>query len=88
MARVDVITNSKILQDQYSSTFESINDLKVKIMSAESYSCSCAQGSEFSRLNKTYVNLVLIPARESFISGGVSLTNFYLYILYALYNKL
>jgi hypothetical protein len=32
MARVDVITNSKILQDQYSSTFESINDLKVKII--------------------------------------------------------
>jgi hypothetical protein len=35
MARVDVITNSKILQDQYSSTFESIN-LKVKIIMSAS----------------------------------------------------
>ena len=30
MARVDIITNSKILQDQYSSTYESIADLKGK----------------------------------------------------------
>jgi hypothetical protein len=88
MARVDVITNSKILQDQYSSTFESINDLKGKDnYECESYSCSCAQGSEFSRLNKTICeSCPYTSARESFISGGVSLTNFYLYILYALYN--
>ena len=29
-AKFDVITNSKILQDQYSETYESINDLKGK----------------------------------------------------------
>ena len=31
MARVDIITNSKLLQDQYSNTYESICDLKGKI---------------------------------------------------------
>ncbi len=88
MARIDIITNSKLLQDQYSNTFESISDLKGKDnYECVSYSCSCAQGSEFSRLNKTTCDSCpYTSARESFINGGVSLTNFYLYILYAIYN--
>lgn len=89
MARVDIITNSKLLQDQYSSTFESINDLKGKEnYECESYSCSCAQGAEFNRLNKTSCEeCPYSTAREGYINGGVSLTNFYLYILYAMYNQ-
>jgi ATP-dependent DNA helicase DinG len=87
-AKVDIITSSKILQNQYVDSFESINDLKGKEnYSCRQYSCSCAQGAEFNRLNKT--NCEICPhkdARESYISGGVSLSNFYLYILYALYN--
>lgn len=88
-ARVDVITNSKILQDQYSGTYGSICDLKGKEnYECEQYACSCASGGEFNRLNKT--NCESCPyanAREAYISGGVSLTNFYLYILYAIYNQ-
>ena len=34
-AKVDIITNSKILQDQYANTYMSINDLKGK----ENYEC-------------------------------------------------
>jgi Rad3-related DNA helicase len=88
-SRVDVITNSKILQDQYSGTFESISDLKGKEnYECESYSCSCAQGAEFNRLNKTTCeSCPYSNARENYISGGISLTNFYLYILYAIYNQ-
>ena len=88
MARVDIITNSKILQDQYSGEYESIWYLKGKEnYECQSYSCSCAQGSEFNRLNKTSCeSCPYSNARESYISGGVSLTNFYLYILYAMYN--
>ena len=88
-SRVDVITNSKILQDQYSGTFESISDLKGKEnYECESYSCSCAQGAEFNRLNKTSCeSCPYSSARENYISGGISLTNFYLYILYAIYNQ-
>jgi len=88
-ARVDIITNSKILQDQYSGTFESISDLKGKEnYECESYSCSCAQGAEFNRLNKTKCEeCPYTSARESYINGGISLTNFYLYILYAMYNQ-
>jgi ATP-dependent DNA helicase DinG len=88
MAKVDIITNSKILQDQYSGTYESISDLKGKEnYECESYACSCAQGAEFNRLNKTTCeSCPYNSSRESFISGGISLTNFYLYILYAIYN--
>jgi ATP-dependent DNA helicase DinG len=88
MARVDIITNSKLLQDQYSNTYDSICDLKGKEnYECESYACSCAQGSEFARLNKTSCeSCPYSTARESYINGGISLTNFYLYILYAMYN--
>jgi ATP-dependent DNA helicase DinG len=88
MARVDIITNSKILQDQYADTYASIADLKGKEnYECESYSCSCAQGAEFNRLNKTSCESCPYSfARESYMSGGISLTNFYLYILYAIYN--
>jgi ATP-dependent DNA helicase DinG len=88
MARVDIITNSKILQDQYANTFQSISDLKGKDnYECETYACSCAQGAEFNRLNKTSCeSCPYTYARESYQSGGISLTNFYLYILYAIYN--
>jgi ATP-dependent DNA helicase DinG len=86
-AKFDVITNSKILQDQYSQTYESINDLKGKEnYECEQYACSCAQGSEFNRLNKNSCESCPHSfARDSYIGGRVSLTNFYLYILYQLY---
>ena len=89
MARVDIITNSKILQDQYSFTYESIADLKGKEnYECFSYSCSCAQGAEFNRLNKTSCdNCPYSSARDLYMSSGISLTNFYLYILYAMYNQ-
>lgn len=86
-AKFDVITNSKILQDQYVETYESINDLKGKEnYECAQYSCSCAQGNEFNRLNKS--NCEFCPhssAREGYVSGRMSLTNFYLYILFQLY---
>ena len=88
-ARIDIITNSKILQDQYADTYSSINDLKGKEnYECEAYACSCAQGMEFNRLNKTTCeSCPYSAAREGYMNGSVSLTNFYLYILYAIYNQ-
>jgi hypothetical protein len=87
-AKVDIITNSKILQDQYADTYSSMSDLKGKEnYECGQYACSCAQGAEFNRLNKTSCeDCPYNGAKEGFISGGISLTNFYLYILYAIYN--
>ncbi len=88
-ARIDIITNSKILQDQYADTYSSINDLKGKEnYECDAYACSCAQGMEFNRLNKTTCEACpYSTAREGYMNGAVSLTNFYLYILYAIYNQ-
>ena len=87
-AKIDIITNSKILQDQYSNTYQSICDLKGKEnYECETYSCSCSQGAEFNRLNKTSCQSCPYTfAKDSFIAGDISLTNFYLFILYAIYN--
>jgi ATP-dependent DNA helicase DinG len=88
VSKVDIITNSKLLQNQYADTYESIADLKGKEnYECEQYACSCAQGGEFNRLNKTSCeSCPYSSARENYMGGGISLTNFYLYILYAIYN--
>lgn len=87
-SKIDIITSNKLLQNQYTDSYESLNDLKGKDnYSCKQYDCSCSQGSEFNRLNKTSCeHCPYTLAKDSYISGGLSLTNFYLYILYALYN--
>lgn len=88
-AKVDIITAGKILQDQYDNTYESIKNLKGKEnYSCSQYACSCAQGKEFNRLNKTKCDECPYDyAKNGFISGNISLTNFHLYLIYAVYGK-
>lgn len=88
-AKVDVVTAGKILQDQYDAEYESVQNLKGKEnYSCTSYACSCAQGKEFNRLNKTSCDSCPYDnARSGYISGQVSLTNFYLYLIYAIYSS-
>jgi Rad3-related DNA helicase len=88
-AKVDIITAGKILQDQYDDTYESINNLKGKEnYECAQYACSCANGKEFNRLNKTSCDFCPYDdAKGGYIGGRVSLTNFYLYLIYALYNN-
>lgn len=86
-AKFDIITNSKLLQDQYISTYTSMNDMRGKEnYECSTYACSCSQGMEFNKLNNTKCdNCPYIDARTSFVSGGISLTNFYLYLIHVLY---
>lgn len=88
-AKVDIITAGKILQDQYDVTYESIRNLKGKEnYSCKSYSTSCASGKEFNRLNKTTCDLCPYDeSKNGYLGGKVSLTNFHLYLTYAIYNK-
>ncbi len=87
-AKIDIITNSKILQDQYTGVYESLCDLKGK----ENYKCDkydsdCRQGGEFNKLNKSTCEYCPHSySRDQFLFGKISLTNFYLYILYQLYK--
>lgn len=88
-AKVDVITAGKLLQDQYDNEYDSIQNLKGKEnYSCSSYACSCAQGKEFNRLNKTTCDFCPYDdSRNNYITGQVSLTNFYLYLIYSIYNN-
>jgi Rad3-related DNA helicase len=87
-AKVDIITAGKILQDQYDVTYESIKNLKGKEnYTCTSYSTSCANGKEFNRLNKTTCDFCPYDdSKNGFMGGKVSLTNFHLYLTYAVYN--
>jgi Rad3-related DNA helicase len=88
-AKVDIITAGKILQDQYDVTYESIRNLKGKEnYSCKSYSTSCAHGKEFNRLNKTTCDFCPYDdSKNGYLGGKVSLTNFHLYLTYAVYNQ-
>lgn len=86
-SRVDVITNSKILQNQYSDTYNSIADLKGKEnYECSQYECSCAHGQQFNKLNKTECDdCPYDVAKDLYANGGISLTNFYLYTIQSIY---
>jgi len=86
-AKFDILTNSKYLQQQYTEEFNSIQSLAGKDnYDCEQYACSCSQGKEFNRLNKTSCESCPYDrSKNGFIAGDISLTNFHLYILYALY---
>lgn len=88
--KVDIITAGKILQDQYSSTYEYINSLKGKEnYNCSAYDCSCASGKEFNKINKTKCDFCPYDsARTGYIAGEVSLTNFHLYLINAIYSSM
>jgi Rad3-related DNA helicase len=88
-ANIDIITAGKILQDQYTETYESINDLKGREnYTCEKYSCSCAQGVEFNRINKdSCTSCPYDLSVNGYMSGKVSLTNFYMYLIHAIFNE-
>lgn len=88
-SKIDIITNSKILQDQYSKTYNSISDFKGKRnYDCKNYACSCEQGAEFNKLNKTKCDFCPYKdAKDSYVTSVISLTNFHLFILYSMYNE-
>lgn len=85
----DILTNSKILQEQYTEEFNSISSFWGKDnYKCKEYDCSCKEGKEFSKLNKTKCESCPFDmARESFLRSDINLTNFHLYILLNLYRE-
>lgn len=86
-AKFDVLTNTKVLQEQYMKDFGFFNNLKGKDnYFCEEHETSCAQGEEYSNLIKhkcpdcPYKN-----SKHDFLRGRVGLTNFHLFINFATY---
>ena len=88
-AKFDVLTNSKILQEQYFEEFVSPANLWGKNnYSCEQYSCSCETGKEFHKVNKTKCeDCPYDNAKNGYLHSQVNLTNFHLYIMFQLYQE-
>jgi ATP-dependent DNA helicase DinG len=86
-AKFDVLTNTKILQTQYTNEFPFMASLKGQ----NSYMCntwnsSCQEGKEMNRaLKKKCDNCPYDRALSSWITSKVSLTNFHLFNTFSLF---
>lgn len=88
-ARFDVLTNSKILQEQYLRDFDFINNYKGRSnYYCDQFDCSCSEGKELCRILKN--NCQSCPydiAKNKWLSGDIGLTNFHLFNTLSLYQK-
>ena len=86
-AKFDILTNSKILQDQYLKDYPFIKNLKGK----SNYPCdvhdtNCEEGMELCRILKNPCNeCPYKKTKEQWVESQVSLTNFHLFNSLALY---
>jgi ATP-dependent DNA helicase DinG len=87
-AKFDIITNSKLLQQQYKDEFEFINDLRGQ----SNYKCSrhntdCRTGKELNKATKQFPchSCPYDDAKENWIQGDISLSNFHLYNSFTFY---
>lgn len=87
--KFDILTSTKLLQSQYADDFAFINNLwGAGNYECERYECRCDVGQELCALNKSFcADCPHALAKESYFKGQVSLTNYHLYILYAMYAK-
>jgi ATP-dependent DNA helicase DinG len=81
-AKFDILTNTKILQDQYLRDFEEIKSLKgVENYFCSKYQCSCAEGDEINKAsNQSCSPCEYKTARSIFLNSEVSLTNFHMFL--------
>lgn len=86
-ATFDILTDSKILQEQYTNEFDFMNSLWGKgSYQCEKYNCSCDTGQEWARIQGTKCEgCPYSGAKYKFENGDVALTNFHLFLTYKLY---
>jgi ATP-dependent DNA helicase DinG len=86
-AQFDVLTNSKILQEQYTNDYEFMNSLwGIGSYDCSTYSTDCGTGSEFCKIKG--VECEFCPyksAKWKFENGDVALTNYHLFLTYMVY---
>lgn len=83
----DVLTNSKILQEQYTNDFDFMNSLWGKASyECEKHQTDCGTGGEWCKLqNSKCDNCPYAIAKTRFEMGDVALTNFHLFLTYKMY---
>lgn len=88
--KFDILTESKILQRQYREEFNSISNLWGRnSYSCTQFSCSCEQGKEFQKVSKSKCeDCPYDHARDQFMNGKISLTNFHMFTLMSMNSLL
>lgn len=86
-AKVDVLTNSKMLQSQYLKDFPYLAELKGKAnYPCEQFGCSCEEGAKLAKANKSPCEFCpYATAYENFIYSSASMMNFHVYSSFAMY---
>ena len=87
-ASFDVLTNSKLLQEQYTREFSFMDSLwgKDNYM-CRNFDCTCSVGKEMAAAMKRPCGECPYDiAKSNFFNGAVSLTNFHLFLTYRVLN--
>lgn len=86
-AKVDLLTNSRILQKQYTDEFVTPRNLWGKEnYQCSRWECSCSSGAEFNKIKQSVCeDCPYEKSKMGWLGGTVSLTNFHLYCLYRLF---
>ena len=88
-ANFDILTNSKVLQQQYMNEFDYIKNLKGRAnYRCDMFDTDCEKGMELCHaLKKSCGECPYKQARKNWIESRVSLTNFHLYNTFSMYNQ-
>ncbi len=86
-AKFDILTNTKILQNQYTADFDFIRSIKGKNnYNCEKWNLTCDDGQDLNKLNKTECSFCPSKAAyEEFLNAKVGLANFHVYLSYLIY---
>lgn len=87
-AKFDILTNSKILQQQYLKDFDFINNYKGRSnYYCQKYDTDCGNGKELCRVLKSPCDSCPYDiAKNKWLNGGIGLTNFHLFNTLSLYQ--
>lgn len=87
-AKFDILTNSKVLQQQYIKDFDFINNYKGRSnYYCDKYDTDCGNGKELCRILKVGCDSCPYDiAKEKWLSGDIGLTNFHLFNTLSLYQ--
>jgi len=88
-AKFDILTNSKVLQEQYLKDFDFINNYKGRSnYFCDQYDTDCGNGKELCRILKTSCDYCPYDiSKNKWISGNIGLTNFHLFNTLCIYQK-
>ena len=87
-AKFDILTNSKVLQQQYLRDFDFINNYKGRSnYYCDKYDTDCANGKELCRILKSPCDACPYDiAKNKWLAGDIGLTNFHLFNTLSLYQ--